>query len=105
STRRAPTHSRFRAVTTARQRRARATLSGEAWGERSGVGGLGVADQGGVDELLEAHDPSAAHDEMVGDADAQVFAGGVVARGVAGEDDDVLAVDDVGVVVRDPVAP
>src|SRR3954465_10814586 len=35
---------------------------------RNASGGHGVADEGGVDELLEAHDESAAYDEVVGDA-------------------------------------
>ena len=74
---------------------------------RAGLCRLGhrVADLGGVDELLEADDLAAADDEVVGDADVDVLAGGLVGGGVAGEDDDVLAVDDVGVVVGDPVVP
>src|SRR5689334_15884452 len=73
-----------------------------AW---SGVGGGGVAYQGGVDELLEADDLPAADHEVVGDADVERLAGGLVDGGVAGEDDDVLAVGDVGVVVCGPVVP
>src|SRR3954452_5968268 len=71
----------------------------------SAVGGGGVADQGGVDELLEAHDQSATYGEVVGDTRVQVLAGGFVDRGVAGQDHDVLTVDDVGVVVRGPAVP
>ena len=47
----------------------------------------------------------AADGEVVGGADVDVFAGGFVAGGVAGQDHDVLAVDDVGVVVGGPVVP
>jgi hypothetical protein len=36
---------------------------------------------------LEAHDASAAHGEVVGDARVEVYPGGLVAGGVAGEDD------------------
>lgn len=64
---------------------------------RSGCGG--VADLGGVDELFEADDESAADDEMMCDADGERVARRTVGGGVPSEDDDVLAVDDVGVVV------
>ena len=67
--------------------------------------GHGVAYERGVDELLEADDESAAHHEVVGDTDVDRLAGGFVDGGVAGEDDDVLAVDDVGVVVGGPAVP
>src|SRR4051794_19840493 len=63
------------------------------------------ADFGGVDELFEADDSAAADDEVVGDAHVHVSAGRLVGGGVAGEDDDVLAVDDVSVVVGDPAVP
>src|SRR5690349_24444777 len=81
--------------------------SSRGWGVGawSGVGGGGVACQGGVDELLEANDLPAADHEVVGDADVERLAGGLVGGGVAGEDDDVLAVGDVGVVVCGPVVP
>src|SRR4051812_33937372 len=71
----------------------------------SGAVGHGVADEGRVSELLEADDQCAADGEVVGDAGVEVLAGGFVDGGVAGEDDDVLAVDDVGVVVSDPLVP
>jgi hypothetical protein len=67
--------------------------------------GHGVAYERGVDELLEADDESAAHHEVVGDTDVDPLAGGLVGRGAAGEDDHVLAVDDVGVVVGRPAVP
>ncbi|MBV7696229.1 hypothetical protein KWI83_11350 [Streptomyces sp. TRM70350] len=44
----------------------------------------GVADEGGVDELLEADDQAAADDEVVGDAYVDRLAGGLVGRRSAG---------------------
>ena len=41
--------------------------------------GHGVADQRGVHELFEADDQAAAHDEVVGDPDVDVLAGGLFA--------------------------
>src|SRR5205823_14644091 len=45
------------------------------------------------------------NDEVVRHADVDVLAGGPIAGGVAGEDDDILSVDDVGVVVCCPTVP
>ena len=59
----------------------------------------------GVDELLEANNEAAANDEMVGDPHVQPLAGRAVGCGVPGEHHNVLAVDDVGVVVGCPALP
>src|SRR3954462_2580240 len=67
--------------------------------------GHGLAYLGGVDELFEAHDLSTPHHEVVGYADVDDLAGGLVGGRVPGQDDHVLAVDDVGVVMRGPAVP
>src|SRR5947209_14802055 len=55
-----------------------------------------VASRTSAVSTLEAHDRSAAHDEVAGDTRVEVLAGGLVRGGVAGQHDDVLTVGDDG---------
>src|SRR6188472_2206414 len=73
---------------------------------RDGFASAGsVAYECGVDELFEPDDESASDHEVMGHPHSQGLAGGPVPSCVAGEHDDVLTFDDVGVVMCGPVIP